>query len=98
MLNNVGNLHLLRNDDAGALSYYRKAIKVNPINPTAWYNLGYIFESQRNMPLAIKYYQQFINVAEGPWMKDVQRLQSHLLIKYRVQLKRGPFDPSIMPP
>ena len=98
VLNNVGNLHLLRNDDAGALSYYRKAIKVNPINPTAWYNLGYIFENQRNMPLAIKYYQQFINVAEGPWKKDVQRLQSHLLMNYRVQLKRGPFDPSIMPP
>ena len=88
----------MRNDATGALPYYRRAIKANPINPTAWYNLGYIFENQGDLPLAIKYYQQFINVADGIWMKDVQRLQSHLLMKYRLQLKRGTFDASIVPP
>ncbi len=98
VLNNVGNLHLVRNDVAGALPYYQKAIKANPVNPTAWYNLGYIFENQGNIPVALKYYQQFVNVAYGPWNKDVLRLQAHLLMKYRVQLKRGQFDPAIVPP
>jgi len=96
-LNNVGNIHLLRNDTIGALPFYQRAVKANPLNPTAWYNLGYIYESRGELRRAIRYYQQFINVAEGPWAGDVLKVQSHLSMRYGVHLKREPFDPSIKP-
>jgi hypothetical protein len=98
VLNNVGNLAMMREELGVAAGYYQQALEVNPLNPTAWYNLGLIFERRGNLRLALKFYQQFINLNHRGWQKEIATLQQNLLRVYGLRLERGVFDPRLPQP
>lgn len=85
-LNNMGNLALQDGRVEQAGEYYLRAARVNPFNPTAHYNLGWLAEQRRDMPAALAHYRAFAKLDHPVFRGQLQALREHLRRSYGVQL------------
>jgi len=73
--------------DAGqALEYYQRAAQVNPLNPTAHFNLGWLAERRRDLPAAMIHYRAFARLDHPVFRPQLEVLRDHLLRRYGLQL------------
>jgi tetratricopeptide (TPR) repeat protein len=85
-LNNMGNLTLERGDAKGAKDYYQRAARVNPLNPTPHFNLGWLAEQRRDIPEAVRHYRAFARLNHPVYREQLKQLREHLLSSYGVRL------------
>lgn len=85
-LNNMGNLSLLDGDVAAATNYYQRSVEVNPLNPTAHYNLGMLAERRHDLPTAMIHYRAFARLNHHVYRAQLKALREHLLRSYGLQL------------
>ena len=45
----IGNVYKIKNDDANAINFYKKAIFVNPVYADGWFNLGLVYAGQKKV-------------------------------------------------
>ncbi|MGC9196867.1 MAG: tetratricopeptide repeat protein [Syntrophobacteraceae bacterium] len=60
---NLGQLYQERGDNQRALSYYRKAVKLDPQSAAAWFQIGNILEHSGNIEEARKAYKSAVREA-----------------------------------
>jgi tetratricopeptide (TPR) repeat protein len=85
-LNNMGNLSLLDGNLAEAAQYYQRSAEVNPLNPTAHYNLGMLAERRRDMQTAIIHYRAFARLNHPVYREQLEALRTYLLRNYGIKL------------
>lgn len=85
-LNNLGNLALQSGNVERARDFYLRATRVNPLNPTGHFNLGWLAEQQRDLPTAISHYRAFARLDHPVFRQQLQGLRDHLLRSYGVRL------------
>ena len=62
-LNTLGVIAYVKDNKNDALSYFSKAIEVNPSSPVSYINRSFVYESQGNLQLAINDASKAINIA-----------------------------------
>ena len=82
----MGNLALEYGNKTRARDYYSRAADVNPINPTAHYNLGWLAEERRDMAAALKHYRAFAALDNPVFRSQLQELRARLLRSYGLRL------------
>ncbi len=85
-LNNMGNISLQVGEINAAAEYYQRSVKVNPLNPTAHYNLGFLAEKRRDLQTALLHYRAFARLNHPVYREQLQALREHLLRSYGVTL------------
>jgi len=64
-VNNLGNIHLARNEDAAAAACYEKALAINPAFPSAHYNLGLLARKQGEGDKALACFEKTVELDPG---------------------------------
>ena len=85
-LNNMGNLSLQAGDIAAAANYYQRSAEVNPLNPTAHYNLGLLAERRRDLQTALVHFRAFARLNHPVYREQLEILRGHLLRNYGIKL------------
>jgi len=81
-LNNLGNVHLLKGELLPARDCYARALAVNPMNSTASYNLGLIYERIGRRDLALDHYRRFLAIGEPAFRAQAEALRTRLKRQY----------------
>lgn len=95
---NLGRLRQLRGNVSSAVRQYREALRLEPDNPEALYNLATVFDDLEEGPVAIRYYQvasqsipeahlHLIRLYEE--QKDSMRAKWHLVAWQRRAFNQG---------
>ena len=61
--NNVGNVHYVLDDQKGAAAAWEKALRADPSNAEACYNMAMALEKEGRIVDALVYYQRFLSLA-----------------------------------
>ena len=81
---NLGVFYTQRNEFPRAISEFIKAVELNPDDPDAQFNLGYIYaEHLEKRKQAVKYFQNYLRLVgglEGVNEKDINWVRRYLLI------------------
>lgn len=85
-LNNLGNIALLAGRTGEAEDYYRRSVAVNPLNPTAHYNLGMLAERRGDLRSALRHYRDFARLNHPVYRRQLQALRQRLWLRYRIRL------------
>ncbi|MBI3398556.1 MAG: tetratricopeptide repeat protein [Deltaproteobacteria bacterium] len=85
--NALGNVALLRGDYPEAIHRYGIAIKGNPKNAEAHYNIAITLEKMGKTDEAVFHYREFIVNAEAGYQKVVEKVKTHLM-SLRVEKER----------
>ena len=83
-LNNLDNVHLLKGELLKARDYYTEALAVNPLNTTALYNLGLIYERVGMKERALEYYRLFLKLDDPKFREQAEALRARLQGEYGV--------------
>jgi tetratricopeptide (TPR) repeat protein len=82
----MGNLALQAGSVDQAGEYYRRSVQVNPLNPTAHYNLGWLAERRGDLSSALGHYRAFARLDHPVFRAQLLALREHLLRSYGVTL------------
>jgi tetratricopeptide (TPR) repeat protein len=78
--NNLGNIYFIKGEYEKSLTEWQKAVKLNPSNYQAWYNLAKALDKANRKEEALKAYQYFLRTAP-PSYQDIIRQ-----VKQRIEL------------
>jgi len=70
-----------------AMRCYEKALAINPLHRETHYNMALLYEQLENLDLAVRHYQQFIQLSSKSYPELVSRVKRHLnaLMKTRAE-------------
>ena len=88
-LNNMGMVHFEKGELQRAYDYFLEAVRNDPYNPTAQYNLGYLNERFGRPDKALPYYLNFLALEDPMFTRQREQLRLHLKQRYGVDAGRA---------
>ena len=77
-LNNLGNVYFLKGDLLKARDFYSRAAALNPMNATAHYNLGLIYQRVGLQAEALKNFRKFLVIDDPTFREQADALRKRL--------------------
>ncbi|MCD4745203.1 MAG: hypothetical protein K8R58_02765 [Bacteroidales bacterium] len=84
----MGVIRILQNEEDKALTYFEKAVKINPIFIEAWFNKGTIHQKRFEVKEMVESFRNIINYGE-PKDKPVQHAQKIISRFEKSMIKDG---------
>ncbi len=76
--NNLGNCYFLKNDYPSALRHYETALRIDPENVEAYYNVGLSLEKLGRRSDAVYYYLSFLEKADRSYKNQKREVRNKL--------------------
>jgi len=77
-LGDLGSFHIVAGNAAKAATYLERAVAVQPLHPTAWYNLGFLYQRTGRSAEARAAWRRFLSTAGDDLAAERERVRQIL--------------------